>query len=106
MPSRAGRPPEPPVSGWATDTRVRPVDASTDDTRTIATAPELAAGMRPGSAWAGQPSTQSMIRKKTAARTPHAAAGPGLTTLPSGSSSPIGRTRPELYGIPRSRVQK
>ena len=59
MPSRAGRPPPPPIIGSITVTCRRPASGSGSESATMQPWPPLAAGMSSGTARASAPRTAS-----------------------------------------------
>ena len=88
-PSRSALPPQHPISPPETMnglfSRSRPAICGADEP------PSFAAGIRPGSTWAKQPSSVSNIRKQMIPRAPHAAGSLGLTIDPFGAFTLIAR---------------
>ncbi len=69
--------------------------------------PELAAGIRSGAAFASAPSSTSVMRCDVSTLPAAMAAGsPALTTLRSGATTRIGRSRPAVYGTSSATRQR
>ena len=66
--------------------------------------PELAAGMRSGSARTSAPRMVSAMRLTVAVRQLTGAGGRGLTRLPGGSTTSTARKQPALFGTVGSEI--
>ena len=105
IPSFAGRAPIPPAAS-SLATNGRPVSGSVPPNAMTSRVPELAAGMRCGSARTSAPRMVSAMRLMVAVRQLTGAGGLGLTRLPGGSTTSTARKQPPLFGTVGSEMAR